>query len=69
MRLDRLYGRLLKVLLAYSFALLFFAYGIATVYYKIFPYGIVRDAKLAFDALLEAYAPSPDTYPRQPIGY
>lgn len=65
MRLDRLCRRLLKVLLAYSLALLFFAQGIATVHYKIFPYGIIRDAKLAFDALVEAYAPAaepPDAY-------
>lgn len=67
MTLDRRKSHLLRALFAVTFALLFYSYGMATVSLRIFPYGIVRDAGLALDALVDVYSPR-DVRPASPSG-
>ena len=47
-----------KTLLLFSVVLASFAYGMASVQYKIFPYSTVRDAKNALVALVEVFRDS-----------
>ncbi|MCR4414258.1 MAG: arylsulfotransferase family protein, partial [Thermoguttaceae bacterium] len=61
MSVERTRNRWFRGLLAFSFALVMFSYGMATVQYQIFPYPVLRDAKLAFDALCEIYRPEDRT--------